>query len=165
MENNDRPKLTVVKGGKGRTGNRTTPSGLTEKQERFAQCLAEGMTLAEAYRQSYDCSTMALATIHNEAAKLGQHHGITARVNALLDEKGRRNSMGALKREDRVWRGVWRLAEGENVPPSVQQAALALAAKMAGMLTDSVKIESVSGDSSTIEKELLERLQRLGKTA
>ena len=64
MENNDRPKLTVVKGGKGRTGNRTTPSGLTEKQERFAQCLAEGMTLAEAYRQSYDCSTMALATIH-----------------------------------------------------------------------------------------------------
>ena len=165
MENNDRPKLTVVKGGKGRTGNRTTPSGLTEKQEKFAQCLAEGMTLAEAYRQSYDCSTMALATIHNEAAKLGQHHGITARVNALLDEKGRRNGMGALKREDRVWRGVWRLAEGENVPPSVQQAALALAAKMAGMLTDSVKIENISGDSSTIEKELLERLQRLGKTA
>jgi hypothetical protein len=68
---------------------------------------------------------------------------------------------------DRVWRGVWRLCENVegNVPPSVQQSALALAAKMAGMLTDQVKIESVGTDSSTIERELIERLQRLSKSA
>jgi len=69
--------------------------------------------------------------------------------------------MSSLKAADRVWRNVWRLAEGEHVPPSVQQAALALAAKMAGMLTDQVKIESVSADSKSIEAEILERLQRL----
>jgi hypothetical protein len=69
--------------------------------------------------------------------------------------------MSSLKAADRVWRNVWRLAEGESVPPSVQQAALALAAKMAGMLTDQVKIENVSADSKSIEAEILERLQRL----
>lgn len=69
--------------------------------------------------------------------------------------------METLKRSDRVWQNVWRLAEGESVPPSVQQAALALAAKMAGMLTDKVEIENKSADSASIERELLERLQRL----
>jgi hypothetical protein len=73
--------------------------------------------------------------------------------------------METVKASDRVWRNVWRLAEGSNIPPAVQQSAVALAAKMAGMLTDQVKIENVSGDSSTIEKELIERLQRLSKTA
>jgi hypothetical protein len=66
------------------------------------------------------------------------------------------------KQSDRVWRNVWRLAEGgENVPPSVQQAALALAAKMAGMLTEQVRMETINTDSKSIESELLERLQRL----
>jgi hypothetical protein len=65
------------------------------------------------------------------------------------------------KQGDRVWRNVWRLAEGEGVPPSVQQAALALAAKMAGMLTDKVELETKTLDSKTIEAELLQRLQRL----
>ena len=65
------------------------------------------------------------------------------------------------KASDRVWRNVWRLAEGEGVPPAVQQSAIALAAKMAGMLTDKVEIENKQADSKSIEAELLERLQRL----
>jgi hypothetical protein len=65
------------------------------------------------------------------------------------------------KQSDRVWRNVWRLAEGDQVPPSVQQAALALAAKMAGMLTDKVELEQKITDSKSIEAELLQRLQRL----
>jgi hypothetical protein len=161
----DTKGLTVIEGGKGtkgkKTGNKGTPSGLTEKQERFAQLLAEGMTNTEAYRAAYDTSTMAMHTVHNEAAKLARHHGVANRVNDILGEKRKRNSMLSEKQSDRVWRNVWRLAEGENVPPSVQQAALALAAKMAGMLTEQVKIENISATSTELEKELLERLQRL----
>ena len=69
--------------------------------------------------------------------------------------------MGTLKREERVWRNVWRLAEGENVPPAVQQSALALAAKMAGLLTDRVEVKNETVDSKSIEAELLQRLQQL----
>lgn len=161
MEDNKTP-LTVITGGKSRkTGNKATPSGLTQKQERFAQCLSEGMSNTESYRAAYDTSTMAMATVHNEAAKLAQHQGVTARVNELLAEKAKRNSMATLKASDRVWRNVWRLAEGDSVPPSVQQAALALAAKMAGMLTDKVEVEQKFSDSKSIEAEILERIQRL----
>ena len=164
MTEDTKPKLTLVKGGEGkkeRTGTRATESGLTEKQERFAQLLAEGLTNAEAYRQAYDARTMQPGTIHNEACKLAQHPKITERINAILEVKRSRNSMGTLKREERVWRNVWRLAEGDNVPPAVQQSALALAAKMAGLLTDRVEVKNETVDSKSIEAELLQRLQQL----
>ena len=159
--------LKVIEGGKAEPKGKKSGklagalNGLTEKQEAFAQGLASGLTNAEAYRQAYGAENMRPATIHSEACKQAQHPKIAARVHELLLEKKGRNSMLSEKQTDRVWRNVWRLAEGGNVPPSVQQAALALAAKMAGMLTDQVKIENVSADSKTIEAELLERLQRL----
>jgi hypothetical protein len=123
--------------------------------------LSEGATNAEAYRQAYDTANMVPNTIYSEACKLAANPKITARLNAILEEKKGRNSMATLKASERVWKNVWRLAEGDNVPPSVQQAALALAAKMAGMLTEQVRVENVSADSKSIEQELLERLQRL----
>lgn len=158
-------RLTVIEGGKEstrqRSGNKTAPGGLTAKQEAFVQGLAAGLSNAEAYRQAYDASSMKPATVHNEACKLALRPDITARLHEILAEKKGKHSMEALKASDRVWKNVWRLAEGENVPPSVQQAALALAAKMAGMLTDRVEIEQSTKDSKTLEAELLQRLQRL----
>jgi hypothetical protein len=156
--------LTVISGGKDtrqRSGNKTTPGSLTAKQETFTQGLAQGLSNAEAYRQAYDTAAMKPATIHNEACKLALRPDITARLHEILAEKKGENSMLTLKASDRVWRNVWRLAEGENVPPSVQQAALALAAKMAGMLTDKVEIDQKVTDSKSLEAELLQRLQRL----
>lgn len=167
-KNTDKP-FKVIAGGKDkpegskRTGKAATPTGLTEKQERFARGLAAGLTNAESYRQSYDCSNMQANTIHTESSKLAASPKIDARLKELLAEKGARNSMSSLKQSERVWRGVWRLAEGDNVPPAVQQSALALAAKMAGMLTDKVEIENKHADSGSLEKELFERLQRLSK--
>jgi len=161
----NKPHLELVKGGeKGREnrgGNKTAPGGLTEKQEMFAQGLAEGLTNAEAYRRAYDTSTMQPGTIHNESCKLAQHPKVTGRLNELLTEKRARNSMLTEKQADRVWRNVWRLAEGHDVPPAVQQSAIALAAKMAGMLTDRVDIKTEQVDSKSIEAELLQRLQKL----
>lgn len=89
------------------------------------------------------------------------HPGVAARLSELLAEKRARNSMLTEKQTDRVWRNVWRLAEGGDVPPAVQQSALALAAKMAGMLTDRVEVKNENVDSKSIEAELLQRLQRL----
>ena len=162
----NKPGLQVIDGGKGkkkgtRHGHHATGNSLTEKQEMFARLLSEGATNAEAYRQAYDTSNMVANTIYSEACKLAANPKIAARLTELLEEKKGRNSMSTLKASDRVWRNVWRLAEGENVPPATQQAAIALAAKMAGMLTDQVRVENVSADSKSIEQELLERLQRL----
>jgi hypothetical protein len=166
-ESGTKGTLTVIEGGKSeakgkKSGKQAgTNGGLTVKQARFAELLAEGLTNAEAYRQAYDASEMKAATVHNESAKLAQHPGVAARVNDLLTQKRAKHGMLSEKQSDRVWRNVWRLAEGDQVPPSVQQAALALAAKMAGMLTDKVEIDQKVTDSKSIEAELLQRLQRL----
>lgn len=178
MQEENKPKLSLVSvegervqpKGK-RSSKLTTGTGLTEKQEAFARGLADGLTNAESYRRAYGAENMKPATVHSEACKQAQHPKVAARVDALLAEKRQRNSMETDRRReknsDRVWRGVWRLCENVegNVPPAVQQSALALAAKMAGMLTDQVKIENVGTDSGTIERELIERLQRLSKSA
>lgn len=174
--NSSTPALTVISGGRDatnkagerRSGKAVTGNGLTEKQQRFVEGLLAGLTNSEAYRQAYDCSRMQPNTVHSEASKLAANPKVAACLEAQLMDKRReraeRNSMESLKVADRVWRNVWRLAEGGNgVPPAVQQSALALAAKMAGMLTDKVEIEQRNTDSSTIEKELFERLQRLSK--
>lgn len=175
MEDNNKPKLKLVSSegkatGKGkRSGKAATGGELTEKQSRFLEALLAGETNADAYRLSYDTSGMAANTIYSEASKLAASPKIATQLAARIADKKARISMEAdVRRErntDRVWRGVWRLAENvdQNVPPAVQQSALALAAKMAGMLMDQVKIENVSADASAIEKELVERLQRLSK--
>lgn len=163
MEDN-KPSLTVIEGGtstRKRTGNKATESKLTEKQELFAQGLSEGLTNAEAYRRAYDAANMKPNVLHNEASKLAMHNGVSKRLDEILAKKRAKHSMFEGKASDRVWRNVWRLAEGADVPPNVQQSAIALAAKMAGMLTDKVEIENKTADSKSIEAELLERLQRL----
>jgi hypothetical protein len=152
--------LTLITGGKDGTREEKGEK-LTAKQESFAQGLAAGLTNAEAYRQAYGAENMKPSTLWSESCKQAQHPKVSARVDQLLMEKKGQNSMLTLKASDRVWKNVWRLAEGENVPPSVQQAALALAAKMAGMLTDKVEIDQKSTDSKSLEAELLQRLQRL----
>lgn len=161
----DTKGLTVIEGGKGkrkiRSGKGSTPGPLTEKQEHFVRLLSEGATNADAYRAAYDCSNMVPNTVYCESSKLASNPKISARLGELLSEKRAKHGMLSEKQSDRVWRNVWRLAEGDSVPPSVQQAALALAAKMAGMLTEQVKIENTSADSKDIERELIERLQRL----
>jgi phage terminase small subunit len=161
MNDDNKPSLKLISGGKGKPEKEEKSDKLTGKQEAFAQGLSEGLTNTEAYRRAYGAENMKSSTIHVEACKLAQHPKIARRLDEILSEKRGKQSMFAEKQSDRVWRNVWRLAEGDGVPPSVQQAAIALAAKMAGMLTDQVKIESVSADSKSIEQELVERLQKL----
>lgn len=160
----DKPKLTLVKGGgENRAGERRSgkaASGLTAKQEKFATGLADGLSNADSYRAAYDATGMAAATVHNEASKLALRPDIAKRVDELLAEKRQRNSMLSVKQEQRIWANVWRLVEGD-APPAVQQSALALAAKMAGMLTDKVEVKNDIADSKSIEAELLQRLQKL----
>lgn len=161
----DKPKLVVVSGGKDDTGkgkrSGKTEAGLTAKQLKFVEGLVAGLSNADAYRAAYDTSAMKPGTIYNEASKLALRPDIAAMVADKLSQKSQRNSMGALKQSERVWRNVWRLAEGSEVPPAVQQSALALAAKMAGMLVDRVETKTEIADSKSIEAELLQRLQKL----
>lgn len=168
MQEDNKPKLSLVASeGKEVKGKRSgkVESGLTEKQERFAQGLANGLSNADAYRQAYDASAMKDATIHSESCTLAARPKIAERVHALIAEKNRRNSMFSDKQRekhsDKIWRRMWEMIDAPETPPAVKANLLSLGAKAAGMLTEQVRVENITADSKDIEREILERLQRL----
>jgi hypothetical protein len=56
---------------------------LTAKQELFAQCIADGMGQADAYRTAYDAEGMADSTIYPKASRMLNEGKIRARVDEL----------------------------------------------------------------------------------
>ena len=58
---------------------------LTSRREKFAQCVADGKTQADAYRAAFDAGKMKDATIHKRASELMCNGEITGRVQELRD--------------------------------------------------------------------------------
>lgn len=77
---------------------------LTPKQEKFAQCVADGMSQAEAYRTAFNAENMKSETIHSKASIIMADGKVRARVDELkakLAEKAlwtREMSVQALKK-------------------------------------------------------------------
>lgn len=64
---------------------------LTPKQEKFAQCVADGMTQADAYRAAYSAGGMKAETIQKKACGLMAQGKVRGRVDELkqaLEDKG-----------------------------------------------------------------------------
>ena len=58
---------------------------LTAQQEKFCQCIADGMTQADAYRASYKAGKMQDETVYAMASKLAADHKVTIRLKELRD--------------------------------------------------------------------------------
>ena len=138
----------------------TLPSGITAKMDKYSRHVAEGLSLADAYRQAFNTSKMKPRTISNDASRLARHPGVTAAIEAYREEFAARNRMLALQRDERIWATLWGLVEGEDVPPSVRVKALHLAAHLCGMF----KRPDIDATPSPalIEAEILERLEGFG---
>lgn len=59
---------------------------LTQKQERFVQCIIEGMSQTEAYKASYNAEKMAHKTIIEKACVLMKDKRIQARLKEIRDK-------------------------------------------------------------------------------
>lgn len=56
---------------------------LTPKQEKFAQCIADGMSQADAYRASFDCKKSKNETIWKRASELVGNGAVSGRIAEL----------------------------------------------------------------------------------
>ena len=56
---------------------------LTAKQEKFCQCITEGINQSDAYRKAYNAEKMKPETIHVRAAELMRNSKIEARIKEL----------------------------------------------------------------------------------
>ena len=59
---------------------------LTAKQERFSKLVAlDGLSISEAYKQSYDTENMKIDSIYQLSSRLSKQVKITSRINELRD--------------------------------------------------------------------------------
>lgn len=60
-------------------------SKLTPKQEKFAQGIAKGLNLSDAYRESYNAIGMSAAVINNKASLMSKRDYVRVRVDELRE--------------------------------------------------------------------------------
>lgn len=71
---------------------------LTAKQEAFVKNIIDGMSQADAYRNSYDTSRMADKTVHEKASRLMADDKVRARLQELRDQMMKPSIMTAQER-------------------------------------------------------------------
>lgn len=134
----------------------------TEKQRKFAQDVADGANLTQAYRQNYDTSGSSANTTRVNAHRLANNPNVVPTIDALKaqNERGLLRSVGNRRR----WILERLLAEAESLEstPASRVKSLELLAKMAGLF-DSEQDRSEKRQNAT-ESELVSELnQRLGE--
>lgn len=147
------PQRTKIRSG-------TLPSGITAKMDAFARHVADGFSLADAYRSAFNTANMKARTVSNDASRLARHHGVRAAIEAYRAEIEAQNRMLSLEKADRIWERLWELIEGDGVPPSVKVRALELSARLAGMFKQSSDDAPLT--VAVLETELFQRLRGIG---
>lgn len=106
---------------------------LTPKQQKWVLLVIEGATFTEAYRQAYDTSGMAEATLHREASALSRHHNISMWL--LEAEKRRAERLSAALSPELIIAALWRNREeaADSRQYSAANRALELVGKHLGM--------------------------------
>jgi hypothetical protein len=161
------PKMSVIEGGKGKTTKgktktRSAPdpvTGLTEKQEAFAQGVMDGMTYTAAYRAAYVTDNMNDQTVWSKACELAADGKVTARLYQLREQKEAERRMQEVSRSGFVLSELQKMATDQNIPPAVKVRALELMGKTVALFTDRVETEDVTDRSADeIEAQIRARL-------
>lgn len=146
-------RLKVVAG-------QSVKEGLTAKQEAFAQAVARGSTLAEAYRSAYDAENMKDSTVWSEASTMMSRPKVAERVEAIQKAKEERTLLDHARLKRLVLERLH--DEAMNAPSdSSRIRALELLGKSIAMFTDRVEQDDQSRTSADIEQELADRLREL----
>jgi hypothetical protein len=113
--------------------------GLTAKQRKFAENLADGMSQADAYRNAYDASEMQGDTIRSKASLMAQRDDIRAAVDALMGERMRLIEVKGVSDREKVVTLLRKFAEDEARPDHVRLRAVELWGKTCGAFVEVIE--------------------------
>lgn len=71
---------------------------LTPKQEKFVQCIIEGMSQSDAYRSAYSAKNMTDKTVWESASRLMNDSKVSARIKELREQIDKKTIMTAQER-------------------------------------------------------------------
>lgn len=123
---------------------------LTAKQEKFVNCIIEGMSQADAYRSAYNTSRMTDKSIHESASKLMADPKISTRVAELREKMASKSIMTAQERME--W--LTQLISNENVGTTDRLRAIDIMNKMQGEYVQ--KVDANVHQDVTINVELVD---------
>lgn len=132
-------------------------TGLTEKQERFAQEIVAGANYTAAYRAAFNASGMTDGSVWVEAHRLAASPKVTLRLDQLGAAKEAERRMQAACLSQFVVEGWKQLAQRkivhqdgtvEEIPPAVRTRNLELIAKHLGMFVERIETADVSDRSA-----------------
>tara|TARA_S200002703_G_scaffold153739_1_gene155609 strand:+ start:872 stop:1408 length:537 start_codon:yes stop_codon:yes gene_type:complete len=134
--------------------------GLTAKQEAFAQAVATGKTLSDAYRSAYSTENMKDSSVWTEASKLMDVPKVAQRVNSVQRAMEEKSLLDHARLKRLVLERLHE--EATNAPSdSARIRALELLGKSIAMFTDRVEQDDQTKSSAELEKELAARLKDL----
>jgi len=113
--------------------------GLTPKQRKYAENLADGMTQSDAYKFAYDATDMQGDTIRNKASQLAQRGDIRAAVDALMGERMRLMEVKGVSDRSKVVGLLRQFAEDEARPDHVRLRAVELWGKTCGAFIEVIE--------------------------
>jgi phage terminase small subunit len=141
---------------------------LTQKQEKFVQCIIEGKSQAEAYRSAYNCEKMSDNAIYREASLLIDTPKVSQRLKEIREQMMKPTIMSAQERLEYLTRVIKgeepereaHIVNGEmvevEVPSTIKTrlTALDLMNKMQGEYVQ--KVEAEVNTSVNINVELVD---------
>lgn len=107
---------------------------LTDKQEKFAQGIAKGLTQADAYREAYDCENMKPESIWSNASQLASDTKVAQRVEELKERALKRYDVSVDDLIDELEEA--RTLSKLNSQPSAMVSATMGKAKLLGLVVD-----------------------------
>jgi hypothetical protein len=135
--------------------------GLTPKQLRFAHSAVSGVSLAEAYRQSYDAENMSERAVRTEACRLAAHPNVARAMEAIAGEKQAKMQVITVSDRDMLIRNLRRWTKGEDTPTAGQLRAAELLGKACGLYRDVVETRT-ERPAADVLADIENRLNALG---
>jgi len=117
----------------------TDEYGLTPKQRKFAENVAAGMSLADAYRNSYDAENMKPASVQRRAAELMVDGRVTACIEAIAGEMRRKSEILTVNDREMLVTLLRKWSKGEENASATQLRAAELLGKACGLYRDVVE--------------------------
>lgn len=146
---------------KGQGKNR---DGLTAKQEAFAQAVANGLSLSDAYRAAYDCAGSSVATVNTRGHELAKRSEIAGRIEELVAQKREARSLDSAAMLSFIRERLLLEAQNTHSKPADRLKALELMGKLSdvGAFRERIVEEQVDTKSALeLEREIKRKLEKI----
>jgi hypothetical protein len=140
-----------------KTGNKRT---LTPKQSHFARCVAQGMSLADAYREAYDTNAKP-QTIYTSATALNKDPMIRDRIDKIIAAKDLAVVRNAVHDREKVRAFLRDMMETAEPKDSAKLRAAELLGKSSGLFIDHVSSVEKGDSAEEVKQQIIQKLEEV----